>query len=358
MCPVPLDHIKIYSDYLIASFGLTTATGLSNLLDGEISHDKITRFLSGKLKTSKDLWQFVKPIIRQLETENGCLIFDDSIVEKPYTDENDIICWHFDHSKGINTKGINFLSCLYQTADISLPLGFELISKTEIYIDPKDSKQKRRSRISKNRLARLQIKYAIKNKVKFRFVLFDVWFSSVENMRFIRKHKKHFICPLKVNRKVALCKEDKFQGYWHKLETLEIEVNTPRLIYLEGLETPVLLVKQVFTNEGGTTAVQYLISSDLKLSTDGIITGYQKRRRVEEYHKSLKQNVSLEKSPTQTETTQTNHFFAALCGYIKLERLKIKTKHNHFALKSKLYLKASLAAFQTLRNLNYSHLSA
>ncbi len=122
--------------------------------------------------------------------------------------------------------------------------------------------------------------------------------------------------------------------------------------------TDVISVKQVFTNEDGKTAVQYLISSDPKLSKEDIATGYQKRWRVEEYHKSLKQNVSLEKSPTQTEVTQTNHFFAALCGYIKLERLKIKTKQNHFALKSKLYLKALLSGFQTLRNLNQSHLSA
>ena len=69
------------------------------------------------------------------------------------------------------------------------------------------------------------------------------------------------------------------------------------------------------------------------------------------YHKSLKQNVSLAKSPTQTVTTQTTHFFAALCGFLKLERLKGKTKLNHFALKSKLYLKALHAAFSTLRTL-------
>lgn len=354
-----MDEIaELYSDYLIASFGLTTATGLSNLLDGEISHDKITRFLSSKLKTSKDLWQFVKPMIREIETDTGCLIIDDSIEEKPYTDENDIVCWHFDHSKGVNVKGINFISCLYQTAAISLPIGFELVKKTEVYLDPKDHKQKRRSPISKNQMARSQIAAAIRNKVKFRFVLFDVWFSSVENMRFILNHQKHFICPLKSNRKVALSLRDKLHGRWYKLETLAIEVNQTRFIYLEGLETPVLLVTQVFTNEDGKTAVQYLISSDSKLSTDDITTGYKKRWRVEEYHKSLKQNVSLERSPTQTEVTQTNHFFAALCGYIKLERLKIKTKQNHFALKSKLYLKALLSGFQTLRNLNQSHLSA
>jgi len=163
---------------------------------------------------------------------------------------------------------------------------------------------------------------------------------------------------LKSNRKVALSLSDKLQGRWQKLETLVIKANAPRLIYLEGLEIPVLLIKQIFTNEDGKTAIQYLMTSETNLSTDDITTNYQKRWRVEEYHKSLKQNVSLERSPTQTETTQTNHFFAALCGYIKLERLKIKTKKNHFALKSKLYLKALLSAFQTLQNLNQVHLSA
>jgi len=73
---------------------------------------------------------------------------------------------------------------------------------------------------------------------------------------------------------------------------------------------------------------------------------------VEPYHKSLKQNASLEKSPTQTVTTQTNHFFASLCGYIKLELLKGDTQLNHFALKSKLYLQAIQAAYAALRKLN------
>lgn len=197
-----------------------------------------------------------------------------------------------------------------------------------------------------------------KTRVKFRFVLFDVWFSSVANMKFILAHGKHFICPLKSNRKVALSRPDKLQGRWQKLETLEIQTADSRLIYLEGLELPVLLIKQVKTPEDGKTAVQYLISSDTTLLPDDIIRSYHKRWRVEEYHKSLKQNVSLERSPTQTEATQTNHFFAALCGYIKLERLKIKTKQNHFALKSKLYLKALMSAYQTLRELNQTHLSA
>ena len=40
------DLLELYSDYLLSSFGATTATGLSALVDGAVSHDQVTRFLS------------------------------------------------------------------------------------------------------------------------------------------------------------------------------------------------------------------------------------------------------------------------------------------------------------------------
>ncbi len=203
------------------------------------------------------------------------------------------------------------------------------------------------------------IAQAIKNQVKFKYVLFDAWFSSVENLRLIKqKHKKDVICPIKSNRKIALSLADKKAGRWVVVSTLEIKENTELEIYLEGLEFPLKLVKQVFTNEDEIIGILYLISSDTTLSFDQITTIYQRRWNVEVYHKSLKQNVSLAKSPTQTEKTQTNHFYAALCGYIKLEMLKIETKTNHFALKTKLYVNALHSAFQTLRELNPIQFSA
>ncbi len=64
------------------------------------------------------------------------------------------------------------------------------------------------------------------------------------------------------------------------------------------------------------------------------------------------------KSPTQTVVTQTNHFFAALCAFIKLEMLKGTTKLNHFALKTKLYVNALQEAFSTLREFKPVQLAA
>jgi hypothetical protein len=102
--------LELYSDYLLSSFSYTTATGLSRLLEGSLSHDQITRFLSDKTYTPADLWLLIKPIVNQIQSPTAVLIFDDSIEEKPYTDENKIICWHWDHSKNRSVKGINFMT--------------------------------------------------------------------------------------------------------------------------------------------------------------------------------------------------------------------------------------------------------
>ena len=141
-------------------------------------------------------------------------------------------------------------------------------------------------------------------------------------------------------------------------DTLKLEPIHPVTVYLEGVQFALLLIKQVFTNEDGSTGTQYLVTSDTTLNGNGIATIYQKRWNVEPYHKSLKQDASLEKSPTQTVTTQTNHLFAALCSYIKLELLKGDTQLNHFALKAKLYLNAVQSAYATLRELNPARLAA
>ena len=121
------DLVDLYSDYLLSSFGATTATGLSDLLEGSLSHDQITRFLAQEDFDSKTLWQLVKPMVRAIEDDEAVLIFDDTIQEKPYTDENELIAWHFDHSKNRTVKGINLLNCVYHAQGTTLPVAYELI---------------------------------------------------------------------------------------------------------------------------------------------------------------------------------------------------------------------------------------
>lgn len=135
--------LDIYSDYLIAQNQYATATGLSDLLDGQISHDKITRFLNSNEASSKDLWEYIKPEIRRIEQkEGGVLILDDTIEEKTCTDENEIICWHYSHTKSRCIKGVNLLSCLVRYGDISLPIACGAICKDIVFSDIKKKREK------------------------------------------------------------------------------------------------------------------------------------------------------------------------------------------------------------------------
>ncbi len=354
--------LDLYTDYLLSSFRSTPATGLSALLEGAISHDQVTRFLSSEKRTSADLWRLVKPLVRKVESPSGVLIVDDSIEEKPYTDKSELICSHWDHAKQRYVRGINFLTVLYHVhtegserekrKDWSLPVAFDLVTKTETVSDKKTGKEKQQSTRTKNERYREMLRACEKNGIVFTYVLNDVWYASAENMKFVKGElKKEFIMPLKSNRKVALSLEDKAQGRYVTVEGLDLEEKVVRTVYLEGVDFPLHLIRQVFINEDGSQGLLYLVTSDTRLSHEQITTIYQRRWKVEAYHQSLKQNASLAKSPTKTETTQTNHFFASVYAFVKLETLKQTTSLNHYALKTKLYVSALQSAFQELQHL-------
>lgn len=344
--------LELYSDYLLSSFGATTATGLSSLVEGSISHDQVTRFLSGEVYDSKTLWQQVKSTVRSIQDEDGVLIFDDTIQEKAHTDENALICWHFDHSENRTVKGINLLNCVYHAKGVTLPVAYELIYKPTLFSDIKMRRTKRKSEVTKNELFRQMLSICHKNQLKYRYVLIDSWFAAKDNLTLIRQDlDKHFVAALKSNRTVALSLEEKLEGRFSQINALDLPEHQPVQGWIKGLDFPVLLLRQVFTNKDGSTGTLYLACSDLSCDGDTLETIYQKRWKVETFHKTLKSNAALAKSPTKTVRTQSNHCFMALYAAFRLEGLAIKHRINHFALRSKLYIKAIRYAFDELQNL-------
>lgn len=348
--------LDIYSDYLISQGHYATATGLAATLDGEISHDQVSRFLRADDYDSKNLWEYIKPEIRRHEQPTGgVLLLDDTISEKNYTDENAINCWHFSHAKHRHVKGINLLSCLVRYGEIALPIGYEVVKKDILYSDLKTKRQKRKSRVGKNDLFRAIIQQAVNNHVMFDYVLADNWFGSKANMVFIRETlQKSFIFGIKSNRCVAMTFNDAKSGQFQQVNSLDWKDGDCNTVYLKDMAFPVKLLKKVFTNEDRSTGTLYLVTNDLSIDADRMYEVYQKRWRIEEFHKSVKQNASLSKSPTKTIRTQCNHLFAVMIAFCKLELLKIKTAMNHFAIKHKLLLKANQIMLKELQLLKRS----
>lgn len=347
--------LDLYTDYLQVAFGQASATGLSELLDHAISHDKFTRLLSNNEFSAADLWQGVKPLVRKHQTTEGCLMFDDTIIHKPYTDENELVTWHFDHCENRSVKGINILTAFYHSQPpdsetaLRVPVQYQAVRKEIHYCDVKTRREKRHSSRTKNELLRSMVEQSLQNQLLFRYILADSWFASSENMLFIHRRRKFFIFDLKQNRLAACDQSRRNKGLFVRIDELQLPEDTPTRLYLKDLEIEVLVCKQVFRNENNAVqGVRYLVSNDLTLSNEQFQRLYKKRWSVEEYHKCLKQNTAIAKSPTRTVRTQLNHLFASILAYVKFERLKFAHKLNHFALKSKLYLSAVKAAFKEL----------
>ena len=344
--------LDLYTDYLISSTGQTSATGLSRLLDGAVSHDQVTRWLSSSYLDSEQVWWQAKPLIRRAEQQRpvdefAVLIVDDSILEKAHTDPSALICTHWDHSQGRFVKGLNFVSLLYQAGELALPIAVELIEKTEAVVDAKTQKTKAKSKYTKNEYLRAMLRVA-QQQVAYRYLLADSWYASAENLNTVLKLGHHFVMALESSRTVARSEAERAQGRFQALDTLLFPDEQPLRVFLRSVEPAVLVSRQVFTNKDGSQGVLHLVSSDTNLNQAQLTTIYQRRWKVEEYHKSLKQNASMGKSPTKKPDTQANHFFAAILAYTKLEVLKIKCGMGHFRLKAKLYLTGLKAMQQQL----------
>ena len=153
------------------------------------------------------------------------------------------------------------------------------------------------------------------NSLKFKYILADIWFSSSDNMTYVKhKLKKDFLFVIKSNRLVAISMDDKLQGKFINIKNVDFSKHCPLEVWVKGLDFPVLLHKQVFTNKDDSSGILYLACSDLSCDKDTLETIYKKRWKVEVYHRTLKQNGNLAKSPIRKVRTQSNHIFMSIYG--------------------------------------------
>jgi hypothetical protein len=168
------------------------------------------------------------------------------------------------------------LTTLYQVGDISLPVAFYLVTKTEMVIDQKSGNARRQSTLTKNERFRNMLTACVHNSITFRYVLNDAWYASADNMKFIASTlKKQFIMPLKANRKVARSLSAKRRGQYQAVESLVLEARVVQQIYLEEVGFPLLLTKQVFINEDRSTGTLYLVTNEMTLDAEQMTGLYQ-----------------------------------------------------------------------------------
>lgn len=215
--------LDLYTDYLLSSFGQTSATGLSRLTDGAVGHDAVTDLLNRLQGDNRTLWQHLKPLIRQIQAPDGVLLTDNSIARKPHSDENGLVTTHDDHTSGQYVRGINFVNLLYQTRQGQCPLSFEPVIKTQ-QCELKTRKTVWRSARTKHQMFQDMVRQAHQNAVPFRYVLANSCYTNSDNINLILNLKHHYLGAVKSNLDVALSKHDRANGTPNQVSFLKSAV--------------------------------------------------------------------------------------------------------------------------------------
>jgi hypothetical protein len=99
---------------------ISHGNGLLQMLEKQVSHDQMNHFLREEKYTSNDLWLEVKEIVHKVGREERVLIINDLFQEKPYTDENEVMRGHYDHSKGRAVQELQPTQLSVPCRDVSL----------------------------------------------------------------------------------------------------------------------------------------------------------------------------------------------------------------------------------------------
>jgi Transposase DDE domain len=329
---------EMYVDFLLTANKQASGKAFSRVFDGKIAHDQITRLLNkSDVFSSANLWKSVKPLCRETADENNCLIFDDSLIEKPDTCENEVVMYHYDHAKKRFMKGICMVTALYHTQLLDIPVSVEAVAKQG------------EDKTNKHEIFHRLLEQCVHNQLVFKHVLGDIWYGSTKNMTLVTENfKKDFIFPLKSNRRVKLAGS----RFYTAICDLELEAGRVYAAKLKGFEKQIYLARYEVKNDNDNPSVLYLVTSDEKLDWNCLLTCYQKRWQVELFHRSVKQNAAIAKAPLRTAKSLMSHCYAAIQAFIKMELLRIKHSLAHDSIKELIRYVSNQASYAAIQNLS------
>jgi hypothetical protein len=175
---------EIYIAYLLSDPQYTSCTRLAGIME-TISHDSINRFLERERFEPKDLFAEEK---EKIELAGGILSVDDSVLDKPYSDPSKAafidLFWSGKH-KGV-VKGINLISLFYTDIHgISVPVNYRIVDK--------------KSGKTKHEHFREMLVEVLVWGLMPAWVTGDSWYSSLDNLKFIRNQKLNFMFGVEAN---------------------------------------------------------------------------------------------------------------------------------------------------------------
>lgn len=301
---------EIYTAYLLSDPHYTSCTRLSDIM-GNVSHDSINRFLERERFEPKDLFNEEK---NHIEFVGGILSVDDSVLDKPYMDARKAAFvdyyWSGKHHRTV--KGINLITLFYTDIHgVSVPVNYRLYDKA--------------SDKTKNDYFHEMLIEVLSWGLVPSWITGDSWYSSIGNMKFIRKLGFKFMFGIENNRTISI-----ERGQYIQIQKLEDWLDDEQTVYLKNYGM-VKVFRQIYKK-----SYRYYIMSHSELDQLPTIKKIDFKRvhsahwSIERYHRALKQVCNIERFQVRKANQIKNHVFCALKGFFRLEFMRLKQTIAHW----------------------------
>ncbi len=271
--------------------------------------------------TARDLWLQVRGLIN--DSPESYLLIDDSVQAKPYGPHIELCSRQYSGATHSVVNGFGVVNLVHVSADASLsfPIDYTISAKQ---VDGK----------TKNDHFREMIDRARDRGVQARTVLFDEWYSSVENLKFLHRRNLFFYTTIQRNRKVSL---DRDSGYQSLADVPWTDGKNPATgvrVKLKELPFHVWLFKLV-AQDGN---IDWVITNDPSHDHDNgrVAQKNAVRWKIEELHRELKQLTSSDRCQARLARVQRTHLACCYRALVYLRYLAKIAGLNPYAVKDKL----------------------
>ena len=320
-----------YCQYLLVSQINYTLTNYAEHTE-KFSHDAANRYISGDEIRPRLVWENVQSQV--VQTPYGFLVFDDTVIDKNFSHEIELVRRQYSGNVHGVLKGIGVVTCVY----VNPQLDQFWIIDYRIYDPAGDGKTKL------DHVQEMLLNCVYQKSLAFWSVLMDSWYATKENMLQIEKFDKIYYCPLKDNRQVDDSGGSQPYRRVDSLEWTQVEQQHGKVIKIKGF--PGNHKVKVFRVVLSTQRTDYVVTNDMAQDNVKVVQdvcGF--RWKVEQFHRETKQLTGAEGCQCRKARIVRNHIGCAILVWVRLKQVAHETQQTIYQVKHGLlddYLRQQL----------------
>jgi hypothetical protein len=322
-----------YCQYLLVSQLNYTLTNYADHTD-KFSHDMVNRYLAAEAIRPRLVWENVQAQV--VASPYGFLVFDDTIIDKNYSHQIELVRRQYSGNAHGVIKGIGVVTCVY----VNPRLDRFWIIDYRIYDPAGDGKSKL------DHVCDMLHHCVAAKQLPFWAVLMDTWYATKNVMLQIEQLGKIYYCPLKDNRQVDDSGGTQPYRRVDSLEWTNAERQHGKVIKIKGFpaQHKVKLFRVVLSPQ----RTDYIVTNEIAQDNVAVVQDVcDFRWKVEQFHRETKQVTGIEGCQCRKARIVRNHIGCAILVWVRLKQVADETHQTIYRVKHSLlddYLRQQLSS--------------